>query len=493
MEDWGRKTLLRVFEGDFLMRIIPRNSRLRRGTILMTTLVLMAVAAFGALLMSRTLLDQNNLNLRRRELARALYAAEAGVALVQHWSNFPADYTPDPTLFVRGAGTPYFQRLSTVLAGGGVTISASTLAGLGEGRFTSDFSYAVSQIDKIEILPPHASDPIASFCKIRCTGRSANGITRVIRAYATISQPITVSLPAALLSYNVASAFGNARIHWGEAWSKANFNMLNKSQMDYVAQGSLGYDAWAVYRTEGSIIFPNNWHWGNGQDLYDSTRQQPGLAPASGNYANAFQQHVPPGTLQWPTFDYLTFKNMAKAHGRYYSTDASGNIYRDGIEDTAHRVDFLTEFGVPNRDTAPYDLLFIDTIDNTAPKSDGSNLATISATGNSLGLKGIFWIGANFDGGGVGSPPFILDAQDPAGNPPPGGRLSQIFLEGVLYAAGTVAMSGNCGVYGSVVAQRGFSGGGTPDIWYNHKLAAGLELDNGNVGSNLAVALEKAY
>ena len=76
----------------------------RRGTILATTLVIMGIAAFGTLMMTRTLLDQNGLNKRRRDLARALYAAEAGVALVQHWSNFPADYTPNPALFVRAGG-----------------------------------------------------------------------------------------------------------------------------------------------------------------------------------------------------------------------------------------------------------------------------------------------------------------------------------------------------------------------------------------------------
>jgi hypothetical protein len=161
-------------------------------------------------------------------------------------------------------------------------------------------------------------------------------------------------------------------------------------------------------------------------------RINPGEAPASGNYDHVFEQHLPAGTLSWPELDYQTFKDMALAHGRYYGTDAAGIIYRDGIKDSAHRVDFLTEFGVPNRDTAPYDLVFIDTIDAQPPAADGSNLATVSVSGNGLGLKGVFWMGANFSGGGVGSPPFILDAEDPNGDPPPGGRLSKIFLEGVL-------------------------------------------------------------
>ena len=62
-----------------------------------------------------------------------------------------------------------------------------------------------------------------------------------------------------------------------------------------------------------------------------------------------------------------------------------------------------------------------------------------------------------------------------------------------MYAAGTVALGGNAGVYGSVIAQRGFIGGGTPDIYYNYKLADGLEMNNGNTGSVFQIVLQKTY
>jgi hypothetical protein len=466
--------------------------RARRGTILATTMVLVALAAFGALMLSRTELDQKRLNGRRRDLARALYAAEAGISLVQHWSNFPADYTPSPFLFLRGCSSPEFPLLRAILSGGGrIRIAQSTLAALREAQFRSDYGYTVANLDSLEILPPEAGDPVACFLKIRATGKALSGITKQVTGYMTITPHIKVQLPGALLSEKVASTNGNARIHWGQSWSQNTFEMLNKSQMDYLIPWSINYDPWAKYRTESNIGFNSTWSLGTGADLYDLSRRFPGALPASGVYANAFEQHIPAGTLQWPNFDYLEFKQMAMSHGRYYSTDAAGVIYKNG--DPARPVDFLTEFGVNNRDTYPYDLVFIDTINRQPPSANGSNLATIKASGNGLGLKGIFWIGANFDGSGIGNPPFVLDAQDPNGNPPPGGKLQQIFLEGVLYAAGTVAMAGNCGVYGSVVAKQGFTGGGTPDIWYNNKLASGLEVNNGNVGSNLTLALEKNY
>ena len=45
----------------------------------------------------------------------------------------------------------------------------------------------------------------------------------------------------------------------------------------------------------------------------------------------------------------------------------------------------------------------LGTIDQMPPASDGSNLATIKASGTGLGLKGFYWIGAHLDATGVGS------------------------------------------------------------------------------------------
>jgi hypothetical protein len=210
-----------------------------------------------------------------------------------------------------------------------------------------------------------------------------------------------------------------------------------------------------------------------------------------------FYQGVPAASFpaEWPQFDYATFKQLALAHGRYYSTDASGNIYRDGIEDNAHRIDFLTEFGVENHATAPYDLIFIDTVNGTPsvdapPAADGSNLAHISANGSNLGLKGIFYLGAHFSGTGLNNGTEGVTMESPYGTT---NNSVSIFLNGVMYAAGTMALQGGTNVYGSVVTQLGFTGGGTPDVYYNKSLADGLTLGNGNTGSPFKVTLQNNY
>ncbi len=478
-------------------------SRGRRGSTLAIALVLLALTSLALVWLADMLVNHQRLNRRKMELARAYYIAEAGVAQVMHWGNYPASYTLAPTLFERvlvydpsetGSGLvnvtadPHeiFPNLSAALSGS-YLITESMLDSLNVGQFTSEAETPIGRIVEIELLPAEVGDPVSCFFKIRSVGRSTSGLERTVLVYVNASPILSINLPAALFSFNVAAAFGNARVHWGESWTLRDFSMLNRSQMTYLRSSSSDYDPWARYRSEGNIIFPSNWTWGEGRDLYNPLRTQPGAAPASGQFADAFHQRLPAGTLSRPEFDYQTFKEHALAHGRYYGTDAAGNIYRNGIKTSANRVtDFMSEFGVPDRESAPYDMIFIDTINGQPPAADGSNLATINASGTSVGLKGIFYIGANFDASGVGSP-FSLTGYNPDGD---ASTLQKIFTDGVIYTAGTCALAGNAGVYGSVVAQRGFTGGGTPDIYFNNELKKGLILDNGNAGSVFQVMLQ---
>lgn len=462
----------------------------RKGSSLAIAMVLVTLTALALVWLGQTVMTMQRLNKRKADLARAYYAAEGGVSIIQHFSNYPNQFTKNTLLFQRASGTTgptIFPILNARLLAGDYMISSSDLAGMGFPAMQTENGQAISSIRQITLKKGNSStDPIPCFFKIESVGRSSSGIERTVISYMDANiNTLKIQLPAALLSYNIANAFGNARIHWGESWSKGNFDMLNRAQMTYLSPSAPDYDPHAKYRCESTIMFPASWSWGLGRDLYDATRTNPGAAPASGTYGAAFEQHLPVGTLTWPDFDYQTFKDQAKSHGRYYSTDAAGNIYRNGIEDGAHLVDFYTEFTVADRNTAPYDLIFIDTVDGNPPAANGSNLSTIHVSGSGNGTKGVMYIAANFDASGVGSPPSLI-AKDPEGT---NRSLAKIFHEGVIYSSGTMAMSGNAGVYGSVVAQKGFAGGGTPDVYYNAELANGLEYGNGNVGSKFKVLL----
>lgn len=468
--------------------------RHRRGSILTVTFFLCLLMAIATLWASRTLLDHQKTNKRRRDINRAYYAAEGGVAQVLHWGNYPDEYDNlgADGVFYRDPDTDFFPNISAAMAGGSEVVLSSDKY----GKFVSKYNYDVSSIKKITLVPPDPdNDPVSCLFKVLSEGQTASGSNRNVLAYIQPNplDTIIIQIPAGLISMGSASLGGNPLVHWGETWTKGDLNLVGKSHASHLDNTSQDYDPWAKYRTESRIIFPNTWKSGEGLDIYqESTRRYPGTAPASGHYANAFEQFIPTGTLEWPDFLslYDILKQFAIAHGRYYSTDSSGNIYKDGIEDPAHKVDFSTEFEITDRATAPYDLVFIDTIDGNLPAADGSNLATIKSSGQNTGLKGIFWIGANFQQTGSGAPPLLIGAELPDGTPT---DLEGIYLDGILYTAGRLELGGNAGIYGSVIANGGFDTNGTPNIYFNHKIMDGFELDKGNVGSVFKVVLQKNF
>jgi Tfp pilus assembly protein PilX len=492
----------------------------RCGSALMVTLVLVLLVSLGSLMMARTFMDQNRQNSRRRDLWRAYSHAESGIASVQNWALHPNEFTPNTNLFLAapatlpsssGSGlvnanitfqTAYPNLYTTIHASTqGYTIGQSVLTSLNEGSFITQTNRNLGRIESISLLPPAVGDPVTNDFKIISRGRSANGSRREVLAYLTVNPMMGIKIPGALLSWQNVAVNGNAKVHWGEAWSKGNMTMQSQNQYSY-----LNNDTRAIWRAEGLIN-----SWGGGWDLNPLT----GDISTAMSYPNNmgikspwrmsalqtdghFYQQVPSASFPgsgWPSYDYKTFKTLALQHGRYYSTDAAGNVYRDGIETPSNKIDFMTEFGHSDPNSTPYDLVFIDTINGTPsidapPAADGSNLATINpGSTQGMGLKTVMYMGANFAANGAGDPPDV-NGKDPNGNTQ---SLNKIFLDGVLICAGTCDFGGNRGVYGSVSALRGWVGSGTPDIWYDNALQNGFVLSNGNVGSPFSVVLQKNY
>jgi hypothetical protein len=476
-----------------------RASRQRRGVaILAFTVVLTVIAAVTAMFLSGTLMDHSRMNERRRELWRAFLHAEAGIAQVQHWALHPDDYTVDANVWAyAGGSTPAekYPGIAAELANGGLTVSENDLDSMGITGFATETGWSLGRISQIQILPLDGTEPATaagSFFKIVSLGTAANDtIQREVTGYATLTNVINIQLPAPLISLTTAGTGGNPKVHWGEAWAKNVFHFgLSPNNLSHALS-----DPFVVYRSEGDMTWASSWKEGttsHNKDIYSgymsySTSpdgRRAGLFPdGNGTWKDKFYTHVPPDTLAWPELasEYQTFKDMALANGRYYTTNASNQLLKDGTV-----VDFYTEFTVVDRANAPMDLAFIDTTDGNPPNVAGSNLATLSVSGNNGGLKGFLYINANFDASGVGSPPG-LTTTNPITNT--SASLEKIFLDGVIYTAGTIEMSGNAGVYGSIVTERGFVGQGTPDIYYNTDLADGLDLGGGNLGSPFIIQL----
>jgi hypothetical protein len=291
--------------------------------------------------------------------------------------------------------------------------------------------------------------------------------------------------PAPIVTEHATNFGGNAMGRWGEVWSGplAMMDTPLESQMKQYVQN----DPWLKYRTEKQIRWDPTWSadtWGKPFHLDDTRVVIDGTnKPADGyvskgvDYSEVFWQNQ---TLEWPDYDYERFKNLAKRKGRYYGTDEFGNLYRDGIIDADHLTTdprALNTGSYTDRSTDPdkwaevdYDVLFVDTIDKKPPRPDGSNLARIKITGDMMSWKGFYYMNVHMSLSG--SPTSAIAAKDPDGNYAPGGV--KAFMDGILCVRGAIRISGNPVVYGSVYGERGFSGTGTMDVWFNEELKKGF-------------------
>lgn len=481
----------------------------RRGAVtLAVVLTLIMITAFGAMAMMRTLLDQTRISERRRGLWRAFLHADSGIAQIQHWGVMPAQFLPDPDLFEEqrpeGLTAPELLALSdqerypkfATLAADGIVVEEDALDAMNVGPFVSSEGWELGRISRISILPLLDDDPAVldgiisknaadlnyAYFKIVSLGTTTGGLEREVVAYLRPSPILIVSSPGPMMSHSTAVSFGNAKIHWGEAWSKTDFEVISNSQLQYVLADPL-----IAWRTEGNFIWDATWKENGSYQanrIYSKTADQPGLFPSGqGDWKTVFYQNVTPDSLPFPDFGskYEEFKALAQANNRYFTTDLAGNIYQNGVV-----IDFYEAFTTDVAD-APFEMAFIDTIDQQPPMADGSNLASIDIQGNNTSgfrLKGFFYFCANFEVGGVGTPPSLTVVSPITAQAQ---TLQKIWLEGLLYASGTAAMDANAGVYGAMVAEGGFVGGGTPDIYFNQGLKDGIEIENGNIGGPFTV------
>ena len=123
----------------------------------------------------------------------------------------------------------------------------------------------------------------------------------------------------------------------------------------------------------------------------------------------------------------------------------------------------------------PGGLIFVDTLDQASPSAD--NLATLRVT--SPYMEGMFFINAH----------LMLNPQEggktiAALSPPSDGTtnaasrvpvsISGVTIRGVFHSTGTVYTDRTVRIYGSLVAERGLTGGGLLETWYNYDAERGL-------------------
>ena len=484
------------------------RSKMNKGAVLMIAIVIASVLSLSIVWFLTYHTDMVKMGTRRREQMRAFYVADIGVQRVLQWFNHPEEYTDNPELFTKVDADYFYESGQSRF-----TITHNVPISLLPQAVVYDFNNSyLGEMTQLTLLPPDpTNDPFPCIVKVQSTGKALAGPPKTIMVYLDTAQSFDMKSDAAIITEQNAVWGGQNCVYWGPAWAMGDIYLPAISQvegaysLDYNGQGITpatlaGWDPWLKIKAKG-YVYINNGNFTNGSDNGSKTDT---LLPTDSNYEKPWINMATPkqdskkyqigkkwiyqhqADLDFAPYDYEQYKDYAKDQGGYYITDEDGKIYyannkgADGKYIPTNEVDPSTEFkcDIPDADNGPYRIIFIDTVNQLEPATDGSNMCVIKYSGTVPHSKGVFYCANNLDLGGVGIAPSVTNARDPNGNPPPT-DLTKVFHQGLLYTSGYLEGAGNGTVYGSCVVKGGYGSSGCPTVYYDSRLKDGTLMPTG--------------
>lgn len=187
-------------------------------------------------------------------------------------------------------------------------------------------------------------------------------------------------------------------------------------------------------------------------------------------------QNPTPG-VRLDRWGYEQLKQIALRYGTYVAIDREGLLYPNGVVEPGQGVspdEFLRSRSVGDA----RGLVFIDTLDRTAPRGDNLGVLRLSAayTEATLVVQGhvVFSPSSTGQALSVLSPPQTGQTENVGRIPV---QLSGIHLNGALYVAGDITLNQSARVFGAVSAEGTIvaaTSGATLEVWYNHEMSQGL-------------------
>lgn len=177
---------------------------------------------------------------------------------------------------------------------------------------------------------------------------------------------------------------------------------------------------------------------------------------------------------EWP---YEHLKRIAKRFGRYFAIDRDGLLYPQGIVEPGKGLSPEEAL----RSQVPGDqlgLIFIDTLDQMAPRPDNLGVLKLKAPyiEGTVVMQGHVELAPSGIGSAISalSPPTNDQGSAPYRTPV---QLSGMHFNGVLYASGIITIIGRVKLFGAVMAGETIASsdsGSSLEVWYDHDLGAGL-------------------
>ena len=261
------------------------------------------------------------------------------------------------------------------------------------------------------------------------------------------------------------------RVHWGDVKVGEDLVLHHESDIpDKSAMAQVtgqGYDEAAQQEDRWMEV----WVGGQVRVTQPSPEQAHGLQP------NIHEAQNPVPGVRIDQWTYEELKQMAKRFGRYFAIDRDGLLYPQGVIE-------------PGRGLSPDEvlrsqatgdqqgLIFIDTLDQTPPRSDNLGVLRLQTRylEGMVVMQGHIVLNPQGSGSSIRalSPPTSNQERNPVRQPI---QLSGIHVNGVLYASGNITVAGKVKLYGAVVTSgtiTASASGGTLEVWYDHDLGQGL-------------------
>ncbi len=190
---------------------------------------------------------------------------------------------------------------------------------------------------------------------------------------------------------------------------------------------------------------------------------------------NVHQQQYPTPGVRLDQWGYESLKKIALRWGTYYRLDRMGLLHPQGCQDSdrgANPADMLESHAIGDH----RGLVFIDTFDGHPPHAD--NMGT-------LVLDTDYFEGLLVVQGHIAVRPRAAGKSFPVLSPSPLAssvarvpvQLSDIHVNGVLWAAGTIILERSTHIFGALIAGNtvmATRGGTVVEVWYNADLTQGL-------------------
>jgi hypothetical protein len=339
----------------------------------------------------------------------------------------------------------------------------------------SGLFHAMGEFGTIEEFKVYAASRPGLLCTIDATVRAGHGSSL---RHSLNLQLAALDVPALRSAVQVGQSLGTLQqgkespvsVHWGslKVQGDAVFRRADEVPILSALAPVTGQGYEAMLQREDRWM--EGWIGGAVQAT------EPVTAPVQGSSwpqnLHAEQSPVPGIRLdQWP---YDQLKQAAKQFGRYYAIDRDGLLHPQGIIRPGYGIapdEVLRSQSVGDQ----RGLIFIDTLDQQAPRSDNLGSVTIRAgyLEGMVVVQGHVLLAPN-DGQSlpVLSPP--LEHGRSASRV--GVQLSHVNINGVVYASGDISVTGRVRLFGSAIAAGSIvpAGlGGTLEVWYNHDVGQG--------------------